>query len=182
MSALADALRAIVARHEARDAVRDSFAPIGTLADVELKAAREALAAHDAAVSTGDCTADGANVWCNGQIVATAHGFTLRSYRAARISECLNACAGIDDPVALVQAVRDAIDWIVDYVPDNVGGRDFTLANLRRTLGLENEESRGVTRQLLHWGGVPVHVTGTVTTSPGNWSLIDAALTEYHNE
>lgn len=102
--------------------------------------------------------------------------------RAARIVECVNACTGIKDPAALVQAVRDAIDWIVDYVPDNVGGRDFTLANLLRTLGLANEESRDVTRQLLHWDGVPVHVTGTVTTSPGNWSLIDTALTEYHNE
>lgn len=35
---------------------------------------------------------------------------------------------------------------------------------------------RVVIGQVLHWGGVPVHVTGTVTTSPGNWSLIDAAL------
>jgi len=42
--------------------------------------------------------------------------------------------------------------------------------------GVVDEGSRSVTRQLLHWGGVPVHVTGTVTTSPGNWTLIDAAL------
>lgn len=42
--------------------------------------------------------------------------------------------------------------------------------------GVVDEGSRSVTRQLLHWGGVPVHVTGTATTSPGNWSLIDAAL------
>lgn len=41
-----------------------------------------------------------------------------------------------------------------------------------------DEGSRSVTSQLLHWGGIPVYVTGTVTTSPGNWPLIDAALTE----
>src|SRR5690606_18836219 len=39
--------------------------------------------------------------------------------------------------------------------------------------GVVDEGSRVVSGQLLHWGGVPVHVTGTVTTSPGNWSLID---------
>src|SRR5690606_9918525 len=48
--------------------------------------------------------------------------------------------------------------------------------------GVVDEGSRSVTRQLLHWGGVPVHVTGTVTTSPGNWSLIDAALDAQHQE
>ena len=48
--------------------------------------------------------------------------------------------------------------------------------------GVVDEGSRSVTRQLLHWGGVPVHVTGTVTTSPGNWSLIDAALAAQHQE
>lgn len=42
--------------------------------------------------------------------------------------------------------------------------------------------SRNVIRQSLHWHGVPVHVTGTVTTSPGNWSLIDAALATQHRE
>lgn len=41
--------------------------------------------------------------------------------------------------------------------------------------GLVDKETRSVARQLLHWGGVPVHVTGTVTTSPGNWRLIDTA-------
>jgi hypothetical protein len=48
--------------------------------------------------------------------------------------------------------------------------------------GVVDEGSRSVTRQLLHWGGVPVHVTGTVTTSPGNWSLIDAALAAQNQE
>lgn len=41
---------------------------------------------------------------------------------------------------------------------------------------------RSVTDQLLHWNGIPVHVTGTVTTSPSNWSLIDAALTTQQQE
>lgn len=97
--------------------------------------ARAALAAHDAEVSTGGCVANGAHVWCNGHIVATAHGLTIAPYRAARIAACINACTGIADPGALVQAARDAVDWIGDYVPDSVGGRDFTLADLRRALG-----------------------------------------------
>jgi hypothetical protein len=96
---------------------------------------KSALAQQPDAVSAGGCVANGAHVWCNGHVVATAHGLTLAPYRAARIAACLNACAGIADPGALVQAARDAVDWIVDYVPDNVGGRDFTLANLRRAMG-----------------------------------------------
>ena len=48
--------------------------------------------------------------------------------------------------------------------------------------GVVDEGSRIVTSQLLHWGGIPVRVTGTVTTSPGNWPLIDASLTGESNE
>lgn len=113
------------------DASIADFYPAG----FSLNAARAALAAHDAAVSAGGCVADGALVWCNGHVLATAHGLTLAPYRAARIVACVNACTGIADPGAMVQAARDAIDWIGDYVPDNVGGREFTLADLRRALG-----------------------------------------------
>lgn len=113
-------------------------------------------------VSMGDCTTNGADVWCNGHIVATAHGFTLALYRAARIATCLNACAGIEDPVAFIQKAKERF-----------GGEEK-----RGPLA----HSRNVIRQSLHWNGVPVHVTGTVTTSPGNWSLIDAALATQHRE
>lgn len=62
---------------------------------------------------------------------------------------------------------------------DAVSLADATIAALAaqqpEARGMAGEESRVVTSQLLHWNGIPVRVTGTVTTAPGNWSLIDAA-------
>jgi hypothetical protein len=120
-----------------------------------LHAVTAALAQQTDDIASGGCTTDGADVWCNGHIVATARGLTLAPYRAARIAACVNACAGIEDPVAFIQKAKRPHEPLA--------------------------HSRSVTRQLMHWGGVPVHVTGTVTTSPGNWSLIDAALTGERN-
>ena len=96
------------------------------------------------------------------------------------------------DEIAVLRAVADRI--VSNAHPEEDGRLDIAYA-IARYLGLDwpaaqqpesrdvvdEESSRSVIRQLLHWGGVPVHVTGTVTTSPGNWSLIDAALTGERN-
>lgn len=129
--------------------------PFDVPTHVALSAIRAALAQQSNDIASGGCTTNGADVWCNSHIVATAHGLTLAPYRAARIAACLNACAGIEDPVAFIQRAKE---------------KRGPLAH-----------SRNVTRQLLHWRGVPVHVTGTVTTSPGNWALIDE-LSAKHQE
>lgn len=71
-----------------------------------------------------------------------------------------------------------------DHLDHEVCIRAITsaLSQQPEARGVVDEGRRIVTRQLLHWGGIPVHVTGTVTTSPGNWSLIDAALAAKHQE
>jgi hypothetical protein len=139
---------------------------------------KAALAQQSNDIALGGCTTNGADVWCNGHIVATAHGLTLAPYRAARIAACLNACAGIEDPVAFIQRAKESGLWRC-----TVCGRIGTVG---RCCGEETREplahSRSVINQSLHWNGVPVHVTGTVTTSPGNWSLIDAALATQQRE
>jgi hypothetical protein len=78
---------------------------------------------------------------------------------------------------ALLRAYDEDDDWTVTEMPDPTGA--LAAQQPSEAQGVVDEESRSVTRQLLHWGGVPVHVTGTVTTSPGNWSLIDAVATQH---
>lgn len=36
-----------------------------------------------------------------------------------------------------------------------------------------SDEARTVSGAMLHWNGIPVHVTGEVVTHKGNWPLID---------
>ena len=99
---IADALRALVDNCE-RHGDANAF-----MAD-----ARAALAAHDAAVTAGGWRSGVyapdsmlPRVWDDtGRLVADA--ITLA--HADRIAQCVNACAGIEDPARLVSAARLAV-------------------------------------------------------------------------
>jgi hypothetical protein len=155
VSALADHLRAVLAIAEAAHAavVRDGLDAddVPEAADVErvLAAAREALA-RDVETAGSVCHADDGMIECpmpahTGEWIAIADGPHMHDdegliawahpARAARIVTCVNACAGIEDPAGMVQALRDAADWIDDYVTEDIGGRDYTRAAIRRALG-----------------------------------------------
>jgi hypothetical protein len=131
-----------------------------------------------------------------------AHGFpTMRIWQAVVGYRAMLAAVQQPPPAARVDVriiARDIHYAIMDdgLAPlsnaDNHKVREAILRVLQAAIAAEgvqagevekrvDEESRVVSGQLLHWGGVPVHVTGTVTTSPRNWSLIDAALTGERN-
>lgn len=126
MTTLADALRALIAAADSPDARkgersdghsgidRDDWLPYTEIDDSMIDAAREALAAHDAAVSAGDLVTHGHTVIANGEVVAygRAGSPTLAAMRAERIVACVNACTGIADPAALVAAFVRLADYV----------------------------------------------------------------------
>lgn len=118
MTTLADALRITIAHLDAIACGVVDDAP--RAARIAAEAAREALAAHDAAVSAGGWIDDGDSV--SVQVVEDAPTYIapicymdedwtpeLKAAYAARIVACVNACTGIADPAALVAAARDAL-------------------------------------------------------------------------
>lgn len=108
MSAIAEALRALLTPDPHSGLMPSIGSP-------KIAAARAALAAHDAAASADGCVAHGYAVIANGEVIAYGRAGTvaLAVMRAARIAACVNACAGIADPVAAIAALRA----IAEYAP-----------------------------------------------------------------
>lgn len=111
MNAIADALRELVRATYHMTGTDDTFPNAHA-------AARDALAAHDAAVAAGGWWRGGDRT-CGPSaaayrfirdasgIVAYVEGpRAIATERAARIVACVNACEGIADPAGLVRALR----------------------------------------------------------------------------
>jgi hypothetical protein len=85
----------------------------------------------------------------------------------------LGAVAALETQLPTLEAYLPQ-HW-VSYMALAVVGARLLLVQAKQAPGTlaASDEARSVNGAMLHWHGIPVHVTGEVVTHKDNWPLID---------